>query len=165
MSKIISALLILVICLFPAPALASGTEVTSNDLIDQAREYDSREVIYTGEVIGDIMARGDHAWINVSDGSNAIGIWVKTADMQGIDTAGRYNMHGDTIKVTGVFHRACAEHGGDFDIHADKLELVEKGYAVAHPADPVKTVVACVLFAAAISIALIVKTKTHTLRQ
>jgi len=122
MAKILKIVIVLTICLFPATAYAADTEVTSNDLIDKAKEYDGREVVYTGEVIGDILAQGDHTWINVSDGSNAIGIWVEAKDMQGIDTPGRYNMRGDTVRVTGVFHRACAQHGGDFDIHADKIE-------------------------------------------
>lgn len=151
MAKIISVALVLILCLLPASALAAGTEVTSGDLIDHARDYDGREVVFSGEVIGDIMVRGGHTWINVSDGNNsAIGVWAETGDMEGIGLAGRYDTRGDIVRVTGVFHRACAEHGGDLDIHADKVELVRKGYGISHPVDTLKVAVAVALFAAAV---------------
>ncbi len=151
MSKIITTIVILIMCLNPMTAFAAGTEVTSNDLIDKAAEYDGCEVVYAGEIIGDIMARGDYTWINVSDGSNAIGVWVKSSNLQGIDTAGRYNMRGDTVRITGIFYRACAEHGGDLDIHATKIELTENGYAITHTVDPVKVVLSILLLAGAMT--------------
>lgn len=161
MAKIITAALILIMALASPPALAAGAGVSSSDLIDNAKAYDGREVVYAGEVIGDIMVRDDHTWINVSDGDNAIGVWVKTADMQGITVPGRYDAKGDAVKVTGVFHRACSEHGGDFDIHAAKIELVKKGHAVTHPVDAAKVPVALILFAAAVGAGLIAYAKVN----
>lgn len=145
MSKAVTIIVCLIIILSPMQVFAGGLEVNSNDLIDNAKDYDGLEVIYSGEVIGDIMRRGDHTWINVSDGNNAVGIWVSNRDMQDIDTAGRYNMHGDQVKITGIFNRACAEHGGDFDIHANTIEVMQKGYPVSHPINYMKAAVAYVL--------------------
>jgi hypothetical protein len=96
------------------------------------------------------MDRGGYTWINVSDGSNAIGVWVENRLMSGIAIAGRYKVHGDEVKISGVFHSACPDHGGDLDIHAAKIELLEKGYTVADSAEPWKLPAAAVLAAAAV---------------
>ncbi|MDI6873215.1 MAG: hypothetical protein QME84_02860 [Actinomycetota bacterium] len=37
---------------------------------------------------------------------------------------------GDTVEVRGVFHADCAEHGGDFDIHASSLTVLQPGREV-----------------------------------
>jgi hypothetical protein len=163
MYKVLTIVFSIILCLISmTTAFAAAAEVvTSNDLIDKAKDYDGHEVSYTGEVIGDIMDRGEYSWINVSDGNNAIGIWVKTSDLQDINIAGRYNTHGDTVNITGVFHRACAEHGGDFDIHAGKIVVVQKGFATSHALSPIKAVLAFILFGAALGcvVFLILKTK------
>ena len=128
----------------------SAQEVSSDDLIDRAAELDGQTVVYTGEVIGDILPRGDHTWLNISDGSNAIGAWVQTAAIGDVTLAGRYDRHGDEVRVTGVFHRACREHGGDLDIHADTVELVSAGYAVTHAVQPWRIIAAAVLAVSAV---------------
>jgi hypothetical protein len=149
MSKIITTVILITVCFMPVTALASDA-AGSNDLIDNAAEYDGQEIVYTGEVIGDIMNRGEYTWLNVSDGNNAIGIWVKSSAIGDIKVAGRYDAHGDTVRITGIFHRACADHGGDFDIHAEQIELVEKGYAVSHTVEPANVLIGTVLFVAAL---------------
>ena len=147
MSKIIITITLIIIFLFSTTVFASVEKVTSNDLIDKANEYDGHEIAYTGEVIGDIMVRGDYAWINVSDGNNAIGIWIKNSSIKDINMVGSYNNLGVTIEVIGVFNRACADHGGDFDIHGEKLEVIQKGYAIQRTLDPIKVILAYLLFA------------------
>lgn len=150
MSKIIAAILLVTIIVVSLPALASPMTVSSTDLIEKAKELDGQEIVFTGEVIGDIMVRGGYTWINVSDGSNAIGIWAENQLVSGITMAGRYKVHGDEVKISGMFHRACPEHGGDLDIHAVKVELMEKGYAVAGSTEPWKLPAAVVLATAAV---------------
>lgn len=150
MSKIITAVILITVCFMPASALAADNTIGSNDLIDNASEYDGYEVVYTGEIIGDIMNRGEYTWLNVSDGNNAIGVWVKSSDIGDIKIAGRYDAHGDTVGITGIFHRVCADHGGDFDIHAEQIELVEKGYTVSHTVEPIKVFIGIVLFLSAL---------------
>jgi hypothetical protein len=147
MSKIIASVLFITIVMALLPALASAANVSSTDLIEKAKELDGREIAFTGEVIGDIMVRGGYTWINVSDGSNAIGIWAPNQLISGITLAGRYKVHGDEVMVTGVYSRACPEHGGDLDIHATQIELLKKGYAVADSTEPWKRPAAAVLAA------------------
>ncbi len=113
----------------PACALAGDGAVSSTDLIEDAKALDGQTVVYVGEVIGDVLPRGDHTWLNISDGTNAIGVWVEAQALEPVPTPGRYGQQGDTVRVTGVFYRACREHGGDMDIHAITVELVAKGNA------------------------------------
>ena len=143
---VIAALALCFLC--ASPALAFGG-VGSNDLIEDASGYDGLEVAFSGEVIGDILNARDHVWLNVSDGSNAVGVWVDRNLASEIQVAGRYGQRGDAVRVTGDFHRACPEHGGDFDIHAKAVTLVERGLPVAHAVQMWKVWLAILLTLAA----------------
>ncbi len=101
--------------------------VSSNDLINKAKGYDNGPVDYEGEVIGDIMARGQYVWINVNDGKNAVGIWADKSLAKEITFQGGYRHKGDAIRIYGIFHRSCPEHGGDLDIHASTVEIIAPG--------------------------------------
>ncbi len=103
---------------------------SSQELIAEAKLFDGAHVLYGGEIIGEALRRGDHAWINVYDGDNAIGVWVPTALAEKIEHTGSYKCSGDRIRVHGIFHRACPEHGGGLDIHAQDLLVVEPGQPI-----------------------------------
>ena len=107
--------------------------MNSNDLIDHAKDYDGKTIVYEGEVLGDILYRGDYAWLAVFDGSNTIGCYVTRADAEQISLVGGYGKKGDTVRIEGVFHRACAEHGGDMDIHASSVTVLAAGTLVQMP--------------------------------
>jgi hypothetical protein len=111
--------------------LCFAQPISSTELINNAKQYEGKTVIYKGEVIGDIMKRGNYAWLNVFDGANAIGVWLKIALTKDIAYTGSYKSKGDWIEVTGIFHRACPEHGGDLDIHAQAIRKVSSGRVVA----------------------------------
>ena len=138
---IIAILLLLV----PTAALAESQSVSSNDLIDHAKDYDGMTVIYEGEVLGDILYRGDYAWIAVYDGNNTIGCYVSKAQADQIVFVGGYGKRGDTVRVEGVFHRACAEHGGDLDIHASTVTVLSAGSRLQVPLSRLVTTLAIVL--------------------
>ena len=131
--KTVFLIIALLLLLAPAVALADGNAVGSNDLIDHAKDYDNQTVVYEGEVLGDILYRGDHAWLAVFDGSNTIGVFVTAEQAKQITVVGGYGKRGDTIRIEGVFHRACAEHGGDLDIHADTVKVLSVGASVQMP--------------------------------
>jgi hypothetical protein len=103
---------------------------SSSDLLNNAQQYDNKTITYKGEVIGDVMIRGDHAWIHVNDGTVAIGIWAPGAMTDEIRYVGDYRQKGDIVEVTGTFHRVCTEHGGDLDIHASEIKKVAPGNTV-----------------------------------
>lgn len=127
---VIQTMLLFIIVLVLSTSRVYAQDVNSTDLIEKAQEFDGKEVTYTGEVIGDIMKRGSYAWINVFDGNNAVGIWAPLEETRKVSYTGSYNYKGDTVKVIGVFNRACPEHGGDFDIHTDTVQVLEKGNKV-----------------------------------
>ena len=128
--KTLLLIIALLLLLAPAVALAEGESVSSNDLIDRAKDYDGTTVVYEGEVLGDILYRGDSAWLAVFDGSNTIGCFVPSEQAKLISVVGGYGKHGDTIRIECVFHRACAEHGGDLDIHASSVAVLRTGESV-----------------------------------
>ena len=104
--------------------------ISSIELINNAKLYDGKTVVYEGEVIGDVMVRGDYAWINLNDGLNAIGIWIPKTLIKDILYEGSYKSKGDWLEVTGTFSRSCAYHGGDLDIHAQAIRKTGYGRAV-----------------------------------
>lgn len=130
MRKVISYklwVMALLLFLFSTHHYCFAQPISSTDLINNAKQYDGKEVVYTGEVIGDIMARGNFAWINVNDGKAAIGIWIEKGLTQSVNYTGSYKSKGDWIEISGVFHRACSEHGGDLDIHAQQIRKIISG--------------------------------------
>lgn len=134
--KIITLLVVFVIVFTPYNTYAVDyMPVDSGKLINNAIKYDAKKVEYQGEVIGDVMKRGEYAWINVNDGNNAIGIYLRTTEVDKIKTVGNYKYKGDIVKILGTFHRACKQHSGELDIHADRLIIVKKGYRINHAFD------------------------------
>jgi len=101
--------------------------VSSSELINNAKQYDGKTVVYAGEIIGDIMVRGDYAWINLNDGKNAIGVWLDRGLIKDIIYTGNYKFKGEVVEVNGIFNRACLQHGGDLDIHAQSLTKIIPG--------------------------------------
>jgi len=134
MRKIFFVILSAVFLVF-SPGAAFSQTLSSSDLIDNAGLYDGKLVTFSGEAIGDIMKRGDFAWVNVSDGKNSLGVWMSASLAKEIDFAGSYKTRGDKIEIVGVFHRACPEHGGDLDIHACSLRKIVSGGAVPEKTD------------------------------
>ena len=83
-------MLLVISFLLPIGANAENQPVTSTTLIESASKLDGDTVSYSGEVIGDVLYRGDYAWINVSDGANAIGIYIPASEAKKIEYVGRY---------------------------------------------------------------------------
>ncbi len=106
---------------------AAETPVTGASLLKEARSLDGATVCYEGEVVGEVLVRGDHAWVNVHDGTVAIGCWLSRDFAAAVSRAGNYRQRGDWVTVTGTFRRSCPQHGGDLDIHATHLRLLRPG--------------------------------------
>jgi len=106
--------------------------ISSSELIKEAKQYDGKNVVYRGEVVGDIMIRGEFAWLNIIDGSNAIGIWINKGQVKDIFYTGSYQTKGDSVEIVGKFNRSCVEHGGDLDIHAQSINKIGSGSKVYH---------------------------------
>jgi hypothetical protein len=133
--------LIMALCVFLAalsPTFAEDSAIPApgtKDLIDRPLEYDGKIVALTGEAIGEPMRRGDHAWVNVLDSYAAIGVYIPSGDLALVERYGSNKQKGDTLRILGVFRRACPEHGGDMDIHALDVGIEARGFPTPHPAD------------------------------
>jgi hypothetical protein len=137
--------------------------VDAASLIERAKELNGSEVQYSGEVIGDIMARGDHYWINVLDHGTAIGVWITASQRELIEKVGRYGSIGDQVTVVGQFNRACSQHGGDLDIHATTLVVNQTGYTIEQTVSGSRLLVAMIILVAALaSLFILVLPKIHS---
>lgn len=114
---------------------AMVARVNSAELIAEPERWDGSELIFEGETVGPLMRRGDHVWVNVLDANAAMGIFLSSEVARAIGSSGSYEWKGDTLRVRGVFHRACPDHGGDMDIHASSIEIIMKGQPTPHPID------------------------------
>lgn len=133
---------------FPTKETPHGSEVDSAALVDNANAWNGRTITFTGEAIGEQMIRGDMAWIHINDDAYAKrnieegaafagynsghAIWLPAELARQIRFFGDYRHAGDIVTVTGVFHAADPEHGGDMDIHAISLRIVRPGHPVIH---------------------------------
>jgi len=133
----------------PGPGTTAGTTVASAALIENAAAWDGRGISFAGEAVGEALARGDHAWLYVNDDAyqardleagrpragfnSGQAIWLPAELARRVRLFGDYRNEGDAVRVSGEFHAACREHGGDMDIHATSLEIIREGHVVTHP--------------------------------
>lgn len=166
MRKIGKALILIamLVTLFTTQVCAAE-KVDINTLIEKENRFDKSQVTVQGEAIGEPMERsGGECWVNINDGTNAIGIKMKTADARRIAHYGSYKQTGDTVRVTGTFYKACGEDGGETDIHAVSLQVVSAGKATQERVRPAKIFIA-VLLAASTAFCLALFQKTRTARR
>jgi hypothetical protein len=137
----------LLILAAPQPA----TAVTSSELIENPTAWDGRTVSFEGESIGELMVRGDMAWLHVNDDAYArtsieadgvlsgynsgMAVVLPARAASGIEHFGSYSEQGDIVEVIGVFRAASARHGGEMVIEGQSVRVVEPGYAVEHPVE------------------------------
>lgn len=147
-----SPIFLAIVCaLLVMTGVARADIFTSEDLIKEARKWDGHKVVYDGEAITAVMGRGKYAWVNLNDGSNAIGVWIKASLASEIKNFGDYKNKGDIVEVVGRFHRACPMHGGDLDIHASKILIIKRGGPVEEKLDVRRNIVSVLLFLLAIA--------------
>ena len=147
--------------LFLCTQVSAADRTEINTLIEKSQAFDGQTVTIEGEALGEAMLRGEYAWINISDNTNAIGVWLKASDAQKISVFGDYRHKGDTVKITGIFSRNCAEHGGDVDIHNQAMEIIEKGTNVPETITQTKINAASALFLFALLSAYIYWRRVH----
>ena len=147
MQKSITLLPVLMLVFVLSSGIPSNAEtLTLTSLVENARIYDGKTIEIQGEALGEIMERGQNAWVNISDQTSAAGIWLPLVQARKITSFGDYKHKGDTILLTGTFHNACAQHDGELDIHAASLEILEKGHSVEKNVSVQKMLIALLLF-------------------
>jgi hypothetical protein len=153
MGKIIKNIsLICITTLILLSSRSYAQEYTLNDLVENAKQLDKKTITVQGEVIGEALERGEYAWININDGTNAIGVWMPKEYSDKIKIYGGYKNKGDIIQVKGTFNRACSEHGGDLDIHGKKVEVIKMGYSIKENIPQYKILTSIILTIVALSV-------------
>jgi len=137
------ALAVLGVLLAPANTFAvEGRAMAPAELVAIDRNLDGATVTIVGEAIGeDLRAGGDHRWVNVMLDGTAVGVWMTNAEAATIEHFGDHSMRGDMLEVTGVVNIGCDTHGGEFDVHAERVEVTGRGAPIDHPLEPWKAVV------------------------
>jgi hypothetical protein len=169
-STIITALLLVALTVVPAFAAEAPipkNDPTSSQLIERQNVpgdptkglfYNGKTITFTGEAIGEVMVRGDYAWIHLNDDAymeanveegaklggynSGMAIWIPSALTAPVDTYGDYKHEGSIVQISGTFNAACKEHGGDTDIHATTLSVIRPGHLVDDPIPPWKAALA-----------------------
>lgn len=140
--------------------------ITSTDLIEHPFKYNKKEIEFTGEAIGERMVRsaasGGGAWLHLNDDpymyksnsaagtlegyNSGMSVWVADVALTDeVKTFGGYKYNGDIVRVKGTFHATCAMHGGDTDIHATELAIVQPGVKNEQPIEIWRVVLAFTL--------------------
>ncbi len=97
------------------------------DLLDNPTLYNNKSITLVAEVIGEALERGNFSWVNISDDTGAIGLWLTKKDSLIIKSFGSYKSKGDLVKITGIYNESCRQHDGDTDIHVSTILISAPG--------------------------------------
>ncbi len=120
------------------------------ELVEIDRERDGEVVTVQGEAIGEsLRAIGGGYWVNLLGDDVGLGVWMTEEMVEEIEHFGGYQHTGDIVRVTGPVHVACARHGGEFDVHAETVEIISRGRPLEHGIVPVRGAIGVVGLAVA----------------
>ena len=146
MGKTYKTIILICILVFSFSITCRAREYSNfTELIENSKKIDSSNITLQGEAIGECMNRGKYSWVNISDGSTAMGIWLESNQAQSIKNFGKYGYEGDVVEINGTFNGACKEHGGDMDIHAISVKIIDVGGSVTIPISKNKKSIALIL--------------------
>jgi hypothetical protein len=109
------------------------------------------EVVYIGEVVGDVLRRTGGAWVQVNDDdyalevgpfgahrerrgfSSGLAVWLPDGLHEQLGAPGRYGQRGDVIRVEGVLLRADPDDGGGITVRAERMEVLAASTPVEEP--------------------------------
>lgn len=127
----------------PAPVVSPNAPA-SGDLIEHPKTWDGQVIPFKGEAIGEAMIRGAYAWLHINDDAyylknveegaalggynTGMAVWLPANLAREVTIFGDYKHEGDIVEVRGTFNAACAQHGGDMDIHATELRVMTPGH-------------------------------------
>lgn len=125
--------LVVILLTSAAPAVALGESVTAAGVVAMGEARDGEQVVLEGEALGESLRARGGAWVNVLSGGTAVGVWMTAEQAAQVETFGDYKHRGSWLLVTGEYHYACDQHGGDLDVHAAEVSVIDLGAHVDHP--------------------------------
>lgn len=111
----------------PTPAMATAPPLTlsTNEIVSLPPSEAGLDITMEGEAILAALRSDDgHVFVNLLQDDTAVGVWMSREQADRIDGFGRYGRSGTFLRVEGVVNVACAQHGGDLDVHAAQVEVV-----------------------------------------
>lgn len=135
LSRTAALAVVCALLLVAAPAFGqTATPTTGPELASTASGLEGQAVSLEGEVISELLDGGEgHKWVNILSDGTGIGIWAPVSELGDIKVLGDWNETGDIVRVVGTFHQGCSQHGGDLDIHATSVTLLERGVEHERP--------------------------------
>ena len=125
-----------------AHAAVTDEPLSPAEVVVMGSEMDGSTIVVEGEAIADVLrAMGGGRWLNVLGDEVGLGIWAPEAMLEPIEHLGTYKEDGDIVRVTGTLNMTCPTHGGEFDVHAESIEVVEVGHARPHIPVPARGLV------------------------
>lgn len=130
MKRVLRQGLVLALLSWAMGTPASAAPRTAADVVALGSAPSGQVVEFAGEAIGEpIRASEGEVWVNVLSGGLALGVVMRSADAEAISHFGRYQRVGDTVRVTGVYNVGCDTHGGDVDVHAMDVDILDVGHS------------------------------------
>jgi aspartyl/asparaginyl-tRNA synthetase len=128
-------LLIFVLFLaIPCSVHAFEKVYTPSELINSItldNKLNGQKIVLEGEAISEPLERKDGCWINVTDGSIAIGVFFKDKTQANkINIWGQHHFKGDTVRIEGKVFLADKETGGELDVQGENLTIITAGYRI-----------------------------------
>jgi hypothetical protein len=131
--------------------LRSEGRITSAIVSACPRLLAGRDVVYVGEVVGDVLRRDGGAWVQVNDDayalevgpfgahrgtlgfSSGLTVWLPDGLHEGLGAPGRHGRRGDVVRIEGRLLRADPADGGGITVRARSLEVLAPSTVVEEP--------------------------------
>jgi hypothetical protein len=143
--------------------LLIGVRITSSQVFACPEAYDGLDVLYAGEVIGDLIRRDGGVWVQVNDDDYAleVGPQSRHADRRGFNTGlavwlpdglheqltglGGPERRGDVLLLRGVLMRTDPDDGGGTTLRALQARIVAPSVELTTPLHVPQALVAALL--------------------
>lgn len=144
--------------------------ISSSEVLECPAVFDGRFVSYVGEVVGDVLRRGDGAWVLMNDDAYALevgplpahtdlrgynsglAVWLEGDLADLADQPGGPRWRGDVLEVRGTLHRADPADGGGLTLRATDAEVIAAAQRARVPLHTGQAIAAIVLSVAAAGI-------------
>lgn len=133
--------------------LREGGRLTSAIATACPRLLDGQQVLYAGEVVGDVLRRDGGAWVQLNDDdyaldigplgahrerrgfSSGLAVWLPDGLHESLGPPGRHGRRGAVVLVEGTFLRADPSDGGGMSVRAETLTVLAPPTATDAPID------------------------------